>query len=56
MLKIDDEVASLFGLNYDVINVGLNGPPDEVPKASKHTLLVHCPSILQTEQHRNIAE
>ena len=34
LLKISNEVVSPFGLNYDVVNVGLNDPPDEVPEAS----------------------
>ena len=51
MLKISDKVASPFGLNYDVIDVGLNGPPDEVPEAVEHTALVSCPSVLQTKRH-----
>ena len=51
LLKIDNEVVSLFGLNYDVVNVGLNGPPDEVPEAFEHTALVCSPSVLQTERH-----
>ena len=25
-------MVSLFGLDHDVINVGLNGPPNEVPE------------------------
>ena len=33
LLKIGNEVVSPFGLNYDVVDVGLNGPPDEVPDA-----------------------
>ena len=33
LLKIDDKVVNPFALNYDVIDVGLNGPPDEVPEA-----------------------
>ena len=49
--EVGDKVVSPFGLNYDVINVGLNGSPDEVPKAFEHTALVHSPSILQTKQH-----
>ena len=49
MLKIGNEVVSPFGLNYDVINVGLNGPLDEVPEAFEHTALVRSPSVLQTE-------
>ena len=30
----------LLGLIYDVVDVGLNGPPDEVPEAVEHTALV----------------
>ena len=51
LLKISNEVVSPFGFNYDVVNIGLNGPPDEVPEASEHTVLVHSPSILQSERH-----
>ena len=51
MLKIGDKVASLFGLNYDVVDIGLNGPPDEVPEAVEHTALVSGPNIFQTERH-----
>ena len=32
LLKIRNEVVGPFGLNHDVVNVGLNGPPDEAPK------------------------
>ena len=46
MLKIGDQVIGLFGLDYDVIDVGLNGSPDEVPKTFEHTSLVHSPSVL----------
>ena len=45
LLKIRNEVVGPFGLNHDVINVGLNGPPSEVPEAFEHTALVHSPSI-----------
>ena len=51
LLKISNEVVSPFGLNYDVVNVGLNGPPDEVPEASEHTSLVRCPSVFQAKRH-----
>ena len=44
--KIDNEVVSPFGFNYDVVNVGLNGPPDEVPEAFEHTALVRSPCVL----------
>ena len=51
LLKIGNEVVSPFGLNYDVVDVGLNGPPDEVLKAFEHTTLVRSPSVLQIERH-----
>ena len=40
LLKIGYEVVSPFGLDHDVINIGLNGPPNEVPKTLEHTTLV----------------
>ena len=46
LLKINNEVVSPLGLDHDVVNVGLNGPPNEVPKTLEHTMLVHSPSIL----------
>ena len=46
LLKIGNEVVSPFGLNYDVINVDLNGLPDEVPEAFEHTTLVRSLSVL----------
>ena len=49
LFKIGDKVVSPFGLNYYVVNVGLNGPPDEVPEAFEHTALVCGPSVLLTE-------
>ena len=49
-------MVSPFGLNHDVINVGLNGPPDEVPKTFGHAMLVCSPSVLESEWHHNIAE
>ena len=51
LLKIGDQVVGLFGFNYDVVDVGLNGPSDEVSKAFEHTTLVCSPSILQIEWH-----
>ena len=56
LLKIGYEVVSTFGFDHDVINVGLNGPPDEVPETLKHTTLVCGPNVLQTEQHHDVAE
>ena len=51
MLKIGDEVVSPFGHNYDVVDVGLNSPLDEVPEAFEHTVLVCGPNVLQTKRH-----
>ena len=56
LLKIGYEVVSPFGLDHDVIKVGLNGPPDEVPETLEHTTLVCSPSILQSERHCDIAD
>ena len=49
-------MVSPFGLNHDVVNVGLNSLPDEVPETLEHTTLIHSPRILQTEQHCDVAE
>ena len=54
--KISYEVANPFGLDHDVVNVGLNGPLDEVLETLEHTMLVCGPSVLQTERHCDIAE
>ena len=51
LLMIGYKVVSSFGLDHDVINVGLNGLPDEVSETLEHTTLVCSPSVLQTEQH-----
>ena len=56
LLKIGYEVVSLFGFDHDVVNVGLNGSPDEILKLLEHTALVCSPSILQTKWHYDIAE
>ena len=40
LLKVGYDLVSLFGLDHDVVHVGLNGPPDEVPKTLEHTTLV----------------
>ena len=51
LFKVGDKVVSSLGFNYDVVDIGLNGSPDEVSEAIKHTTLVRCPCILQTEWH-----
>ena len=46
LLKVSDQVISSFGFDYDVIDIGLNGSPDEVSEAIEHTALVHSPNVL----------
>ena len=56
LLKVSYELVSPFGLDHDVVHVGLNCSPDEVPETPEHTTLVHSPSVLQTEPHYDIVE
>ena len=56
LLKVSYDLVSPFGLDHDVVHVGLNGPPDEVLKTLQHTTLVCSPSVLQTKWHCDIAE
>ena len=46
LLKVGYELVSPFGLDHDVVHVGLNGPPDKVLETLEHTMLVHGPNIL----------
>ena len=46
LLKVDYELVSPFGLDHDVIYVGLNSPPNEIPKTLEHAALVHSSHIL----------
>ena len=50
------DLVSPFGLNHNVIYIGLNGSLDEVSETLEHTILIRSPSVLQTEQHCDIAE
>jgi hypothetical protein len=38
--KIGNKMVSPLRFDHDVINVGLNGPPNEVPEAFEHIALV----------------
>ena len=49
-------MVSPFGLNHNVVNIGLNGLPNEVPKTLEHTTLVCSPSVFQTKWHGDIAK
>ena len=46
MLKDGYDLVSPFGLDHDVVYVGLNGLPKEVLKTLEHTMLVRSPIIL----------
>jgi hypothetical protein len=48
-------VIGLLGLDYNVIYISLNGPPNEVPKNGEHTPLVCSPRVLEPERHGDIA-
>ena len=56
LLKVGYELVSPFGLDHDVIHVGLNGSPDLVSETLEHTILVRSPCVLQTEWHCDVAE
>ena len=56
LLQVGYELVGLLGLDYDVVHVSLNGPPDEVSKAFGHAALVCSPDVLESERHRNVAE
>ena len=51
LLKVGHDLVSPFGLDHDVIYVGLNGLPNEVLEASEHIALVRSPNVLQSERH-----
>ena len=55
LLKVGYDLVNQFGLDHDVIHVGLNGSPDEVSETLEHTTLVHSPCVLQTEWHCDVA-
>ena len=56
LLKIGYDLVRPFGLDHDVIHVGLNGSPDEVSKTLEHTSLVCSSYVFQTERHHDITE
>ena len=43
LLKVSYDLVNPFGLDHDIIHVGLNSSPDEVPKTLEHTMLVRSP-------------
>ena len=53
--KVGYDLVSLFGLDNDVVHIGLNSSPDEVSETLEHTTLVHSPCILQTKRHCDVA-
>ena len=55
-VKVGYDLVSPFGLDHNVVYVGLNGSPNEVAETLEYTTLVRSPSVLQTEWHYDIAE
>jgi hypothetical protein len=55
-LHVDHELVGLFGFDYDVIYVSLNGFTDELSKTLEHTLLVRSPWVFQLERHHDVTE
>ena len=47
LLKVSYDLVNLFRLDHDVIHVGLNGSPDEVPETLEHTTLVCSPYVFR---------
>jgi hypothetical protein len=48
-------LVNLFGLEYDVIHVSLDGLFDEIIKTLEHTSLVCCSSVFQSKRHADVA-
>ena len=38
LLKVSYDLVSSFGLDHDVVHVGLNGSPNEVSETLEHTI------------------
>ena len=47
LLKVGYDLVNPFGLDHDVIHVGLNGSSDEVPETLEHTTLVCSPCVFR---------
>jgi hypothetical protein len=50
-----NQLVGLFGFDYDVIHISLDGSPDEVPKILEHEPLVRGPCVLQAKWHGDVA-
>jgi hypothetical protein len=53
--EVGHKLVDLFGLDYDVVHVSLDGLSDEIAKTFEHTLLVCCSCVLQAKWHANVA-
>jgi hypothetical protein len=43
---VSHELPGLFGLDYDVVHVSLDGLSDEIAETFEHTSLVYCSCVL----------
>ena len=53
--QVIDETLGLSGLDYDVVFVGLDGPPNVVTKDLGHAPLVRGTCVYEAEGHRHVA-
>jgi hypothetical protein len=51
LIEVGDQAIGSFQLDYDVIYVSLNGPPNEVPKNGEHTMLICCLGVIEAKRH-----
>jgi hypothetical protein len=49
------QITSLFGFDYDIIDVSLDGWSNVFPKNVLHAPLIRSPCVPETEGHSNIA-
>jgi len=56
LLKVGYDLVNPFGLDNNVIYVGLNGSLDEDSETLEHTSLVCSSHVFLTERHRDVAE
>ena len=47
MFQVSYDLVSPFGFDHDVIHVGLNGLPEEIPETLEHAALVRSPTFFR---------
>ena len=49
LLLVGYDLVSRFGFDHDVVDIGLDGLPDEIPETLEHAALVRSPRVLQAK-------